>query len=61
MPTVAQEAKQKTIQTEIDRLEEQLKPTHPRSPAQAVWEQAMRLEPSARWTVLMPKSLEAEM
>ena len=50
LPTPEQEAKRKTIQAEIDRLNDAA--AGPRRPpstrAQAAWEQAMRLEPSLR-------------
>ena len=60
VPTPEQEAKRKTIQAEIDRLNEQLKtPTAALARAQTTWEQSMRLEPSTRWTVLTPKHLAA--
>jgi mono/diheme cytochrome c family protein len=60
VPTPEQEAKRKTLQAEIDRLSEKLR-THTPALArtQAIWERAMRFEPSVRWTVLMPKRVEA--
>jgi uncharacterized protein DUF1553/uncharacterized protein DUF1549/cytochrome c len=60
VPTPEQEAKRKTIQAEIDRLNEQVKtPTAALDRAQTTWEQAMRLESSIRWKVLTPKNLAA--
>jgi mono/diheme cytochrome c family protein len=58
VPTPEQEAKRKTIQAEIDRINEQLKTDTPAlARAQTVWEQSMRLESSAVWTVLAPRKL----
>jgi mono/diheme cytochrome c family protein len=58
VPTPEQEAKRKTLQGEIDRINEQLKTDTPAlARAQTVWEQSMRLESSAAWTVLAPKKL----
>jgi mono/diheme cytochrome c family protein len=60
VPTPEQEAKRKTIQAEIDRLTEQVSTQTPAlDRAQLLWEQAMRAEPSLRWTVLTPKRLAA--
>jgi len=60
VPTPEQDAKRKTIQTEIDRLNEELKTQTPAlARAQTVWEQTMRLEESTRWQVLAPKGLAA--
>ena len=60
VPTSEQEAKRKTIQAEIDRLDEELKTETPAlERAQALWEQTLRLESSTRWTVLEPKGLAA--
>jgi hypothetical protein len=56
VPTPEQEAKRKTIQAELDRLDERLSTQTPAlDRAQVVWERAMRAEPSIRWTVLAPK------
>ncbi len=60
VPTPEQEAKRKTIQAEIDRLNEQLTTETPAlTRAQTMWEQAMRLESSMGWKVLTPKALAA--
>lgn len=60
VPTPEQEAKRKTIQAEIDRLNEQLTTQTPAlTRAQTMWEQAMRLESSMGWKVLTPKTLAA--
>ncbi len=60
VPTEEQEAKRKTIQAEIDRLNEKLKADTPAlARAQAVWERSMRLEPTTRWTVLSPARVSA--
>ncbi len=60
VPTAEQEQKRKTIQSEIDRLNERLKADTPvLKRAQGVWEQSMRLEPALRWKVLTPKSVTA--
>jgi hypothetical protein len=60
VPTAEQETKRKAIQAEIDRMNEQLRTDTPAlRQAQVAWEQTMRLEPSARWTVLTPKSVAA--
>jgi len=61
VPTPEQVEKRKTIQAEIDRLSEQVKAESPvLARAQAVWERAMRLEPTTGWQVLTPKSLAAD-
>ncbi|MFL6405438.1 MAG: PSD1 and planctomycete cytochrome C domain-containing protein, partial [Nitrososphaeraceae archaeon] len=61
VPTPEQEARRKTIQQEIDTLQATLKADTPAlTQAQAVWEQGMRLEPSAAWHVLMPKQVTAD-
>jgi hypothetical protein len=61
VPTPEQEAKKKTIQAEIDRLNAQLKIETPAlARAQTAWEHEMRLEPSTAWHVLTPKSLAAD-
>jgi len=60
VPTPEQEAKRKTIQAEMDRLNERLTTQTPAlDRAQVVWEQAMRAESSLRWRVLTPKRLAA--
>ncbi len=61
VPTPEQEAKRKTIQEEIDKLQAKLKADTPElARAQARWEQEMRLEPSAAWHVLTPKRAAAD-
>lgn len=61
VPTPEQEAQRKTIQAEIDRLNGQLWAKTPAiARAQAVWERAMRLEPSTAWQVLKPRKLAAD-
>ena len=60
VPTPEQEAKRKTIQAEIDRLNERLNRQTPAlDRAQALWEQAMRAESSRRWAGLAPKRVAA--
>ena len=60
LPTPEQEAKRKTIQAELDRLDEQMRTqTADLDRAQAEWEQIAKLEPSLRWKVLTPKNLAA--
>jgi hypothetical protein len=60
LPTPEQEAKRKTIQSQIDRLNEEMRIESPAlDEAQAAWEQAMRREASAAWTVLSPRSVAA--
>ena len=60
LPTPEQEAKRKTIQAQIDRLNEEMRTETPAlGQAQALWEQAMRREASSQWTVLTPTSLSA--
>ena len=60
LPTPEQAARRKTIQSEIDRLNEEMRTETPvLERAQAVWEEAMRLEASSQWTVLTPTSLSA--
>jgi hypothetical protein len=60
LPTPEQEAKRKVLQTEIDKLTEEMKVTSPElERAQAVWEQATRSEASLHWTTLSPKRTEA--
>jgi len=60
LPTTEQSAKRKTIQAQIDRLNEQMAAETPAiKRGQALWERAMRLEPSSKWTTLTPKSLSA--
>ncbi len=60
VPTPEQEATRKTIQAEVDRLNERLATQTPAlDRAQVLWERAMRAEPSLRWTVLAPTRLAA--
>jgi hypothetical protein len=60
VPTPEQEARRKTIQSEIDRLNEQLRAQTPAlDRARVLWEQAMRTEASLRWKVLAPKRVAA--
>jgi hypothetical protein len=61
VPTPGQDEKRKTIQAEIDRLNEQLKAESPAlARAQAAWEREMRLEPSTAWQVLTPARVAAD-
>jgi len=61
VPTPEQEARRKTIQEEIDKLQVKQKADTPAlARAQALWEQEMRLEPSTAWHVLMPKHVAAD-
>jgi hypothetical protein len=60
LPTPEQEGRRKTIQAEIDRLNEEMTTETPALERdQAVWEQAMRLEAPSEWTILTPTSLSA--
>jgi hypothetical protein len=60
LPTPEQETKRKTIQAEIDKLNEQMKVSTPAfERAQAEWEQAARSEASLHWTTIAPKEIEA--
>ena len=60
LPTAEQEAKRKAIQTEIDKLSDEMKATTPAfERAQAAWEQSARAEASMQWTTLTPKRLDA--
>ena len=60
VPTPEQEARRKTIQAEIDKLQAILKTDTPAlARAQLAWEQELRLEPTAAWHVLTPKHLVA--
>jgi mono/diheme cytochrome c family protein len=60
LPTPEQAVKRKTIQAQIDRLNQEMMTVTPALERdQAVWEQAMRLEASSQWTVLTPTSLSA--
>jgi mono/diheme cytochrome c family protein len=60
LPTPEQEARRKTIQAQIDQLNQEMMTETPALERdQAVWEQAMRLEASSQWTVLTPKSVAA--
>jgi hypothetical protein len=57
LPTPDQAAKRKTIQADIDRLNDEMRVDTPAlEQAQALWEQTMRAEPAAQWTVLRPTS-----
>ena len=60
VPTPEQEARRKTIQAEIDKLQTILKTDTPAlTRAQLAWEQELRLEPAAAWHLLTPKHLIA--
>jgi Protein of unknown function (DUF1553)/Protein of unknown function (DUF1549)/Planctomycete cytochrome C len=60
LPTPEQETKRKIIQSEIDKLTEEMKATTPAfERAQAEWEQSARAEASLHWTTLTPKHVEA--
>ena len=60
LPTPEQETTRKAIQTEIDALTKILETQTPAlDAAQVLWEQAMRGEAAARWTVLAPTRAEA--
>jgi mono/diheme cytochrome c family protein len=60
VPTPDQEAKRKTIQAEIDRVNEELETQTPQlDRAQVAWEQSMRLETSLAWHVLTPLNVAA--
>jgi hypothetical protein len=60
LPTPEQEARRKTIQAEIDRLNEQMTTATPALERnQTLWEQAMRLTASSDWTALTPASVAA--
>ncbi|HEY7057224.1 MAG TPA: PSD1 and planctomycete cytochrome C domain-containing protein [Vicinamibacterales bacterium] len=60
VPTPRQEEQRKKIQTELVPLKEKMKAASPAlDRAQAVWEQAMRLEASTSWKVLTPVSVAA--
>jgi hypothetical protein len=60
LPTPEQEARRKTIQAEIDRLTEEMATATPAlERAQALWEEAMRVEASSAWTVLTPTNISA--
>ena len=59
VPTPEQEASRKTIQAEIDRVNQELKADSAAlDRSQVLWEQTMRAEPSLRWQVLTPKALD---
>ncbi len=61
VPTPDQEAKRKTIQGEIDKLDAVLKADSPEiSREQAAWEQQMRLEPSTAWHTMTPGRVAAD-
>jgi hypothetical protein len=60
LPTPEQETKRKTIQSDIDRLNEEMKVATPAfARAQAEWEQMMRAEPSMQWTTMSAKQADA--
>jgi mono/diheme cytochrome c family protein len=60
VPTPEQEASRKTIQAEIDRVNDELKTQTPAlDRTQALWEVSMRREASVRWSLLTPDSLNA--
>jgi hypothetical protein len=55
VPSPEQEAKRKTIQAEIDTLNDRVKTQTPAlDRTQALWEQSARLEPTLRWKILKP-------
>ncbi len=59
VPTSEQEASRKTIQAEIDRVNQELKADSAVvDRSQVLWEQTMRAEPALRWQVLTPKTLD---
>src|SRR5258708_35138769 len=61
VPTPGQEEKRKTIQAELDHLNEQLKTESPAlARAEAAWERQMRLEPATPWHVLTPTRVAAD-
>jgi mono/diheme cytochrome c family protein len=61
LPTPEQEAKRKTIQAEIDKLNETIAaPAPDLERAQALWEDAARQEASTAWTVLTLDRAEAD-
>ena len=61
VPTPEQEAKRKTIQEEIDKLQAALKADTPAlARAQTAWEQEMKLEASTAWHVLTAKRVTAD-
>src|SRR4051812_6247954 len=61
VPTPEQDAKRKTIQAEIDKLQATLKADTPAlAHAQALWEQEMRAEASTSWHVLTPSRTGAD-
>ena len=60
LPTPEQEAERKKIQGEIDALTEKMKAETPAlEHSQALWEQAMRSEPTLRWHALAPEQVAA--
>ncbi len=60
LPTTEQETKRKVIQSEIDKLTDDMKVTTPVfERAQAGWEQAAQAEASLHWTPLAPKRVDA--
>jgi hypothetical protein len=60
VPTPEQEARRKTLQAEIDKLEEQMRAESAAlDRAQLAWERRQRLEASTRWTVLTPQRATA--
>ena len=60
LPTPEQETKRKAIQTEIDKLTDQMKVTTPAfERAQAEWEQAAKSEASLHWVTIAPGEITA--
>jgi mono/diheme cytochrome c family protein len=60
LPTPEQEAARKTIQEEMDELNEKMKAETPAlEHSQAVWERAMQNEASLRWQALVPATVTA--
>jgi len=60
LPTPEQETKRKVIQTEIDKLTDEMKVTTPAfESAQAEWEAATKSEVALHWTTLTPQHVEA--
>jgi hypothetical protein len=61
VPTPEQEARRKTIQEEIDKLQSTMKADTPElSREQAAWEQEMRAEVPTSWQVLTPTRVAAD-
>ncbi len=60
LPTPEQAARRKTLQVQIDRLNEEMRIETPElERAQTLWEQAMQREASSEWAVLMPTRVSA--